>query len=233
MAVEPFGPVGLEIREHVTFGSVADLQNVDDLRAEVRDGSALWISSVGWPRSTASGHTCWVAKHRMDIAMRSNHRLILALLFSAHLCVCEPIERTGKASAPIAGVAGNWEMEFVATKGPGRGAKARGVLTLRDDPAPAPPCFGEEDARLCATHTRGIHRVATKTLLGHALSQEASGGLLSDDEVLVVIGACCDRGEVSAKGRWRNGRFEGHWSDTWLSGAAAQGRFTMRRLPSE
>jgi hypothetical protein len=169
--------------------------------------------------------------------MRSNYRRILALLFSvvgsAHLCACEPMERTGKAPAPITSVAGNWEIEFVATKGPGRGAKARGVLTLRDDPVPASQCFGGEDARLCATHTLGIHSVATKTLLGHDLSQEASGGLLSDNEVLIVIGACCDRGEVSAKGRWRNGRFEGRWSDTWLSGAAAEGRFTMRRLPSE
>jgi hypothetical protein len=169
--------------------------------------------------------------------MRSNHPLILTLLFSvvggAHLCACEPIERTGKASAPLTGVAGNWEIEFVATKGPGRGAKVRGVLTLRDDPVPASQCFEGEDAHLCATHTRGTHSVATKTLLGHDLTQEASGGLLSDDEVLVVIGACCDRGEVSAKGRWRNERFEGRWSDTWLSGAAAEGRFTMRRLPSE
>lgn len=169
--------------------------------------------------------------------MGCNYRLILALLISAfgtvHLCACEPIERTRKASAPAAGPAGRWEIEFVATKGPGRGASAQGVVTLQKDSIPVSQCLGGEDARLCVTHTRGTHTMATKALLGHDISQEASAGLLSDDEVLMVIGACCDRGEVSARGRWRNGRFEGRWSDTWLSGAAAEGRFTMRRVISE
>lgn len=167
--------------------------------------------------------------------MGSNHRLIFALLVSAvltpYLGGCEPIDGTRKASTPIEGIVGRWEVEFVATKGTGRGARARGVLTLRNDPALESQCLEHEDARRCATHTRGLHTVATKTLLGYELSQEAVAGLLSDDEVLMVIGTCCDRGEVSAKGRWRNGHFEGRWSKTWLRGATAEGRFTMRRLP--
>jgi hypothetical protein len=197
---------------------------------------ACGFKLVGGRPAPLRDHNPDSPKHRMDIPVGRNYRLILALLISAvgtvHLCACEPIERNRTASAPAA-VAGRWEIEFVATQGPGRGASAQGVVTLQKDSISVSQCSDGEDARLCATHTRGTHTVATKALLGHDLSQEVSAGLLSDDEVLIVIGACCDRGEVSARGRWRNGHFEGHWSDTWLNGAAAEGRFTMRRATSK
>jgi hypothetical protein len=168
--------------------------------------------------------------------MHSNHRLLtllIAIVGTACLCACEPVERTRTTSDPTADLAGRWEIEFVATKGTGRGAKARGIVTLHNDPVPVSQCLDGADAYLCATQTRGSHTVATGALLGHELSQEAGAGLLSNDEILLVIGTCCDRGEVSAKGRWRNARFEGRWSDTWLSGATAEGRFRMQRLTSQ
>lgn len=57
--------------------------------------------------------------------------LLLALLGTAQLAACGP-----EAPLPAEGLAGRWEMELIATKGPARGTRARGVLDLRSDPLP-------------------------------------------------------------------------------------------------
>lgn len=124
--------------------------------------------------------------------------LLLALLGTAQFAACGP-----EAPLPAEGLAGRWEIELIATQGPARGTRARGVLDLRSDPLPLVQCEGEDDTRPCSTHASGLHTVRTTPLLRHELSREVDAGLVSKNEVLLMMGACCDRGEISARGRWR------------------------------
>jgi len=120
---------------------------------------------------------------------------------------------------------GRWRVQFFPN--PGSGGSVEGAVRL-DSVVPGrdqcPPYLGE-----CSSMVRGVSQVGLGPLLGHNLSGEVVAGLDSDGEVVFLFGTCCDRGELSARGRLVNGQIRGRWHETLVGGGRA-GTFVLTRI---
>jgi hypothetical protein len=135
----------------------------------------------------------------------------------------------------IAALAGTWELEIWR----GRWARkhVHGQVTLA--PAPIPDCTPEEERRelngfLCRTHVEGSHSVPLDSLVRsnpYARWTPYAGAIsFADGKILLLIGGCCDRGEIVATGRLDGDRIEGGWYQQFLNDRPG-GRFVLRRGP--
>jgi hypothetical protein len=74
----------------------------------------------------------------------------------------------------------------------------------------------------------GRHEISFEALVGHDLRQDVVAGADETDQIIFVFGACCDQGEISARGELKNGAISGRWAETFLGGGR-EGTFTIRR----
>ncbi|HEU0053917.1 MAG TPA: hypothetical protein VFQ39_12115 [Longimicrobium sp.] len=125
-----------------------------------------------------------------------------------------------------ADLAGTWEMA-PRGRGPHGPVAARGIVTFPADSVKT-DCMA--DRAPCAAAAGAPVSIETKPLLGHTLWFRLEAALFVDGDVLMMLGECCDRGELGMRGRLRRGGISGRWSETFVSaGAGRRGRFTLRR----
>lgn len=145
----------------------------------------------------------------------------------ALLLACSEGENSSASSIP-ARLEGVWELSLER-----KGKTAQGHLTLHSEPADTADCRGMKSTLACETAARGTHSLRTREVLGYHLPPAADASLLEPDSVLFMIGGCCDRGEISGVGRWKDGAFRGKWADQRLAGKPVRGTFTLRRISGE
>ena len=103
---------------------------------------------------------------------------------------------------------------------------ASGEVRLR--PSPEHGSYCAEDPVACETAVRGTDDISFAAI-GHRLENDsAQAAVLSDDEILLLLGPCCDRGEISALGRMDGGKIRGSWEETRIGGGRT-GRFELER----
>jgi hypothetical protein len=160
---------------------------------------------------------------------RRQRGTVAAAAVAVLLLGCGGGEDRSAASVPSR-LDGVWELSLQRLDGLMKGKSVRGRLTLRSEPAVPPECRGAESTLLCRTAARGTHSLRTREMLRYDLSPEANAGLLEPDSVSFLLGACCDRGEISGIGRWKGETFHGRWMDQRLGGATVRGVFTLRPI---
>lgn len=132
---------------------------------------------------------------------------------------------SSRETVPLDRLTGGWEAEFLPSE-PGRHS-VQGLVALDSivpEPAECPPYLGE-----CGAVVRGTHTIDLKPLLGHDLPPDVTAGLDGDRMVVVVLGGCCDRGELSARGRLENGKIRGRWEETYVGGGRS-GSFVLTKI---
>ena len=126
---------------------------------------------------------------------------------------------------------GHWTGEFRTDRGSEPSARnVVGLIVLRVIRGSVDEC--KVDSVACATLVKGSHNVDFTPMLGHRVEPEAQAAVLDDGTILLVLGRCCDRGEVSARGRFTRGEIRGVWSETRI-GEAREGTFSLRRQANE
>lgn len=83
------------------------------------------------------------------------------------------------------------------------------------------------DLPTCVGIYAGTHNL-TSADLGYDIPHEAHGALLSNGEFRFVLGSCCDRGELDAKGRFEGQIIRGRFAQTVL-GNGRRGEFILIR----
>jgi hypothetical protein len=136
----------------------------------------------------------------------------------------------GSASSIPSRLDGVWELSLQRRDGLVNGTTVRGRLTLHSEPADTADCRGMKSTLPCQTAARGTHSLRMREMLGYDMPPEAGASLLELDSVMFMIGACCDRGEISGAGRWKGRAFHGEWTDQKLAGKPISGTFTLRRI---
>jgi hypothetical protein len=119
---------------------------------------------------------------------------------------------------------GEWSAEFRTQPGD---IAVSGMLVLdtaRVDDALCEP--GRTDCSRSVAH--GRHGISFEALVGHDLRRDVVAGADEGDQIVFVFGACCDQGEISARGELKNGAIRGRWAETFLGGGR-EGTFTIRR----
>lgn len=119
-------------------------------------------------------------------------------------------------------LAGTWNAEFRL------GARvATGTISLSLAPIPPTTC-GLSPAR-CAAAVRGNHQIDFQPLLGHPLTAEVLAGSEENGDITLLLGRCCDQGELSGIGRLDKDTLRGRWSETFIVDGR-KGTFTLTRL---
>jgi hypothetical protein len=119
-------------------------------------------------------------------------------------------------------LAGRWNAEFRINGA--HEALAKGAIELTESPVKPEQCPAGLDA--CARAARGTHNLPVKTLLGHDISSEVLAGIDDRGDAIFLIGGCCDRGEISARGSIRDHRIAGSWQETYVGGGK-EGTFVL------
>jgi len=119
---------------------------------------------------------------------------------------------------------GTWSVEFRSRSGD---AAVSGMLVL--DTARVDDSLCERGMTDCGRSVaHGRHGISFQGLVGHDLRQDVMAGADETDQMIFVFGACCDQGEISARGEMKNGAIRGRWAETFLGGGR-EGTFTIRR----
>lgn len=132
--------------------------------------------------------------------------------------------RTSSSSAP-ADLTGSWRAEFRLDSRPGR---ASGFIVLQPVLADPERCLAERV--MCPGEVEGSHSIDFEPILNRAVPSTAIAGEEQAREVIVMLGSCCDQGEISGRGLLKNGIIRGRWIETTLGGGRT-GRFVMQRVP--
>jgi hypothetical protein len=152
---------------------------------------------------------------------------LLSMLMIAAAAGCDRVAARGRGPMPT--LVGTWHAEFRLGWVAGSTRDASGTIELRSDPMHGTVCAEDEaESVVCESAVRGTHRVRFAPMLGHPLDTTALGAVLKDDGVMLLIGPCCDRGEISARGRFIGGRIRGTWSETSVGGGRS-GTFELWR----
>lgn len=78
--------------------------------------------------------------------------------------------------------------------------------------------------------TTGTHEIEFVRLLGRRVPAPATAGVTENGEIVLMLGDCCDQGEIGARGRLKNDTIRGQWTETSLGGGR-QGTFILNRMP--
>lgn len=133
-----------------------------------------------------------------------------------------------KQPEPVPRLDGEWQIEL---RSPAKfwetPRTSVGRVTLRSAPHHGEVC--EEDPLACSSNVQGTARVSTREIVGTQLKAEVVGAVLDRRKILIVLGGCCDHGELTLVGRFDHGDIQGQWTETFLTDGR-QGRFTMIRV---
>lgn len=153
-------------------------------------------------------------------------KLVMAFISGLSLSVMAACRQPQKAHSTDEqhGLSGVWRADF--QMGLIRASHASGTLHLQASPQTGAAC--REDPKACGSAVRGFHTVDFSALLGQKPGAVATGAVLTDNSVLMLLGACCDRGEISMRGQFRQGRIVGRWTETRI-GDERSGTFELRR----
>ena len=122
-----------------------------------------------------------------------------------------------------AGLVGKWHAEFRSS-----GASVSGVVTLSPDSSKGIECV--RNAAKCLAGVSGTHSVNFTSILGHLMPPSVVGGPADEGAFVLTFGGCCDRGEVSAVGRFRDGALRGTWHEAFISNGGRSGTFVLTPL---
>jgi hypothetical protein len=149
--------------------------------------------------------------------------LLLALIVSG----CDH-GRTEAAYPDDADLAGHWEIELRRTRFLVPIGYARGTMELVREPIDADDCR-EGDSTMCRTKAGGRHTIATSGFLGYAIADTAAGMITGEGNVILILGDCCHRGEISMLGEIANGAAHGRWRASIGHAQFQKGTFKMHR----
>lgn len=141
---------------------------------------------------------------------------------------CEENKREKVAPAEGGDLAGQWEIVLRLEQHRREPLITRGTLLLEPDPVHSPAC-ADEDPVACATAVTGTHNLDLVSMMGYELPSIVDAGLMENGAILIQIGGCCDRGEISALGRLDGEVIRGKWSEGRVS-PAREGTFVLRRV---
>ena len=117
---------------------------------------------------------------------------------------------------------GRWEAQFSSHA---NDRPVIGTIVLDSLVPVSAACRGAGDV---CTEAVGTHTVDFRPLLGHALPSEVAVASDSDGAIYLVVGTCCDRGELELKGRPKSGEIRGSWEETRIS-IGRSGSFVLKR----
>lgn len=133
------------------------------------------------------------------------------------------------AAVTVAQLLGRWEVELYSPEVPAD--SVHGMIVLDSIARPSAACL--RSGLPCHETVRGVHEVNFRPLLGHQLSTEVDAGVDDvDGKVVVMIGECCDRGELALKGGMRNGVIRGGWEETFIGGGRS-GSFVLHKVSND
>ncbi len=149
------------------------------------------------------------------------------------MCILIAISACTPSESPVLDgsdsvLAGTWEIQLYR-KGSSQAEQVSGTIRLRHDPIGDSACSRAEDSISCRTHVRGTHDLELFPLLGHRQGESVSASLVDRQTMVLMIGECCDRGEIGATTTWREGRFIGRWVEGRIDASGAWGTLTMSR----
>ena len=125
-------------------------------------------------------------------------------------------------------LSGTWRLELRERQGLTTRA-INGDLVMRRNNIPAGKCKFT-DRVTCKTFVEGMHTLDTNALIGHRIPDAAQGEISADGEVSIVLGECCERGNIDLAGRGDANVVRGRWV-TVRSGDLHRGRFVLQRMP--
>jgi hypothetical protein len=158
--------------------------------------------------------------------------LLIALLTILAAC-------GGSQQAPEdVSLGGTWEVELTRGVLPWTKTTVRGQVHLA--PAHDPKCTEHEGpsdphTALCDSLVEGTYSINLRSLLRPhpyaGWTPKASAIAYAKGTMTLIIGGCCDRGEVVGTGRLNAERMEGRWYQQFLSDGPG-GRFVLWRTGS-
>jgi hypothetical protein len=136
--------------------------------------------------------------------------------------------RCGDLRENVPRLSGQWRIHIESTASRSKDLRtANGRLDLHPAPLQGPDC--KQDRLICSTHVQGTAEISTRNVLGGQLPPDVVGGVLKNGDVFLLVGGCCDRGELDLRGHLKAGVIRGRWAETRL-GRGREGTFTMSRL---
>ena len=120
-------------------------------------------------------------------------------------------------------IIGRWEAQF-SLQG-SKNKSATGIIVLDSLIPPSPTCTRGDDP--CST-AHGQHVVDFSSMLGYALPNNVVASVDSDGAIYLIVGRCCDRGELDLRGRLDHGRIRGGWEEA-PDGSAHSGSFVLSK----
>jgi hypothetical protein len=146
-----------------------------------------------------------------------SNALSIALLAVLLCSACVP-HQPRSAALDLSGV---WLAEFQSRSGAQASSGTVTLNVVNSDPSLCP-----DDASDCGSHVRGSHQIDFKPLLDRSVPSIAVAGVDPDGHIIILLGECCDQGEIGARGVLRNGAIRGRWVETFLGGGR-EGTFTF------
>jgi hypothetical protein len=143
-----------------------------------------------------------------------------AVLILFSLSACENRQET----PPQTDLIGQWRVEF---HGRGMPGIASGRLQLSEQAAYTDGCRRDPT---CTPGIIGSHEIDFSGLLQRQLLARVLAGVDEKGRIALLVGSCCDRGELSAIGRLRRDTIRGTWTEQFLEDGR-RGRFVMTRVP--
>jgi hypothetical protein len=121
---------------------------------------------------------------------------------------------------------GKWTLELRR-----RGSVPRvvGELVLESPSDSASTC-ADDDERVCQTRVVGTHSLNVEKLLGRTISESAEGAITTDNGLILFLGGCCHRGEISLSGTIAGPVVRGEWISAVGHGNVTRGDFRLVRV---
>jgi hypothetical protein len=141
-------------------------------------------------------------------------------------CLLGCASESGQQNPPgaLSGVAGTWELELATSDNPA--VWVRGTLLMRDSIVESCPT----DIPNCTGLAAGTHDLNTVQLLGSQRSSTVFAALSEDGRIMLELGGCCDRGELTMIGTLESDSATGRWYENSTMRERA-GAFRMRKQP--
>jgi hypothetical protein len=136
--------------------------------------------------------------------------------------------RDGKSQQPLVpSMAGLWTLELRG--GTGLGTTVNGSLSLTADTTAYADCSQRYSAAVCRRRMIGTHDLNVTPLVGYELSSQAAATIDERGTLVLVLGQCCDRGEISASGGVGDTIIAGRWVEQRTAGDVRRGTFRLAR----